>query len=117
VRGTINGFAFESSIFPNGNGTHHMMLNKAILTGAKVGPGDAVQVEMAPDTEPRVYEAPDDLKKALAKNAKARTTWESLAPGKKKYSILWVEEAEREETRKARIEKSIGLLEQGQSPK
>ena len=23
VRGTINGFAFRSSIFPNGDGTHH----------------------------------------------------------------------------------------------
>ncbi len=34
VAGTINGFGFRSSLFPNGDGTFHMMVNKALRDGA-----------------------------------------------------------------------------------
>lgn len=44
VRGTMNGFAFRTSILPNGDGTHHMMLNKGLLAGAKATAGGSVDV-------------------------------------------------------------------------
>jgi len=116
VRGTINGFKFESSIFPNGDGSHHMMLNKAILTGAKLKTGDAARVAMEADTTPRVYHAPSDLVQAMKKSLKAKTTWEAFPPGKKKYVVQWLEQAKKAETRTARISKAIAFMEKGKSP-
>ena len=35
VSGTLNGFAFRNSLMPEGDGTHSMMVNKALQAGAK----------------------------------------------------------------------------------
>ncbi len=117
VKGTLNGFPYRTSIFPDGQGHHHMMFNKDMQQGSGAGPGDPVRVTMQLDTAPRQYEAPADLKKSLAKNSKAKATWESLVPSKKKYSVLWIEEAKKAETRAARVEKALAILEKGKSPK
>jgi hypothetical protein len=54
VRGTINGFAYRSSIFPMGKGGCHMMLvNREIRDGTGVAVGDTVDVVMERDTAPR----------------------------------------------------------------
>ncbi|HRQ71966.1 MAG TPA: DUF1905 domain-containing protein [Phycisphaerales bacterium] len=46
VVGTVNGFAIKTSIFPNGDGTHHFMFNKAMQQGANATAGDTVCVEL-----------------------------------------------------------------------
>jgi hypothetical protein len=46
VTGTINGYPYCTSIFPNGDGTHHMMVNKEMQRGAGARAGDVVRVEM-----------------------------------------------------------------------
>src|SRR5580658_10673998 len=57
VRGTINGFAFRSSLMPMG-GCHMMPVNKTLCQGAGVKPGDIVDMVMERDTEARTVEAP-----------------------------------------------------------
>ena len=42
VAGTLNGFAFRTSLMPNGDGTHSMAVNKAMQAGAKAVAGDLV---------------------------------------------------------------------------
>ena len=66
VKGRINGFEFRSSVFPNGDGTHHMMVNKAMQKGAGAKAGQTVDVVMGPDTEERQVNVPADLRKAIA---------------------------------------------------
>ena len=51
VVGSVNGFAIKSSIFPNGDGTHHLMFNKAMQQGANATEGSVVVVEL--DAAPR----------------------------------------------------------------
>jgi len=34
VSGTMNGFAFQNSLMPNGDGTHSMMVSKALQAGS-----------------------------------------------------------------------------------
>jgi hypothetical protein len=46
VVGTVNGFPIKSSIFPNGDGTHHLMFNKAMQKGANAAAGSLVVVEL-----------------------------------------------------------------------
>lgn len=112
VRGTINGFAFRSSLMPMG-GCHMMAVNKQLRTGAKAQAGDVVEVVMERDEEPRTVEAPPELEKELAKNKKARSVWEGLAFTHKKEMAIWVREAKQEETRKRRLTKVMQVLKTG----
>ncbi|MBC6953609.1 DUF1905 domain-containing protein [Synechococcales cyanobacterium CNB] len=54
VVGKVNGFPIKTSIFPNGDGTHHMMFNKAMQKGADATVGDMVEMELelAPGKRP-----------------------------------------------------------------
>jgi len=52
---------------------------------------------------PKNPETPENLKKALARNKKAREFFEKLAPSYRRYYIYWVERAKLPETKKKRI--------------
>ncbi len=58
-------------------------------------------------------EVPKELKKALAKNRKAKTFFDGLAPTYQKHFIAWIATAKRQETRDRRVSESVALLEQG----
>jgi hypothetical protein len=109
VKGTINGFAFQSSIFPDGEGKHTMMINKAMQKGANAVRGDVVDMVLEPDTEPRIVEVPTDLKTLLTKS-KTKDVFEKMTYSRKKEYVEWIESAKREETRTARVQKIIDKL-------
>jgi hypothetical protein len=54
VRGTVNGAAFRSSLMPQGDGRHYLVVGAELRTKAGVVLGDSVDVEVRPDTEERV---------------------------------------------------------------
>lgn len=112
VRGTLNGFAFRSSLMPMG-GCHMMPVNKVLRTGAGVEPGDVADVEMERDEEKRTVEAPALLKKALAKNKAAKAHWDKLSFTHAKEMAKWINEAKQEETRERRLGKVVEVLEKG----
>jgi hypothetical protein len=114
VRGTMNGFAFRTSILPNGDGTHHMMLNKALLAGAKATPGDRVEVVMEKDEESREVPTPTDLAKALGRSAAAKKTWTAKTPTFRKEYVLWIEDAKTAQTRARRIAATIEKVARGE---
>jgi hypothetical protein len=103
VNGTINGYAFRSSIFPVGDGTHYMAVNKAVREGAKVAAGDRVKIIMETDTAPRTISVPHDLDKALSKSKAARTSFDKLSYTHRKEYVQWIESAKRPETRARRV--------------
>ena len=65
------------------------------------------------DREKRIITAPRDLQKLLAKNAKARAHFDTLAFSHRKEYVVWIVEAKRPETREARLAKTIGMLSKG----
>src|SRR5512143_304143 len=79
VKGTLNGFPFRSSIFPDGSGSHFMMVNKAMQAGAKVTAGDTVDVVMEPDARARTIALPNDLKAALSRLPALQSLFSSLS--------------------------------------
>jgi len=117
VRGTINGFAFRSSIFPMGGGRHYMVVNRAVREGAKAKAGDIVTMVMERDEEPRVVTAPPDFARALRANKAAQSAWEKLSYSHRKEYVGAIEEAKKPETRVRRIEKAIAQLAAGIKPK
>jgi hypothetical protein len=112
VRGTINGFAFRSSLMPCG-GPHMMPVNKILCRGAGAQPGDIVDVVMERDDEVRDVEAPPELKKELAKNKQVQESWEKLAFTHKKEMASSISGARQEETRKRRLAKVMQVLKTG----
>lgn len=117
VAGTVNGVPFRGSLFPRGDGTHYMVLNRAVRAAAGVAPGDRVRLTLAPDSEPRVVEVPAALQAALEGAPEAAAFWDSLSYSHQKEYADWLTSAKREATRARRLEKAIVMLSQGQSLK
>lgn len=58
-------------------------------------------------------ETPPDLLAALAKNRKARTTFEAFAPSHRREYVEWITEARRDETRARRLAQTVEWLAEG----
>lgn len=112
VRGTINGFAFRSSLMPMG-GCHGMAINKTMREGAGVKAGDTVSVVMERDEAERTVEVPPILKKELAKSKTAQTNWEKLSFTSQKEIVVSINGAKQEETRTRRLKKAMDILKTG----
>jgi Domain of unknown function (DUF1905)/Bacteriocin-protection, YdeI or OmpD-Associated len=110
VAGTINGFAFQNSLMPNGDGTHSMMVSKALQSGAKAVPGDLVSVSMQVDRSERVVVVPVELKHALAANKKAAAAFKTLSYSHRKEFADWIGGAKQQETRLTRARKAISMV-------
>jgi hypothetical protein len=110
VRGTLNGFAYRSSIFPNGDGTFHMMFSKAMQAGARAGPGDPVRVVMERDDAPREVETPPDLVEALDANEAAAGTWSRFSVSTRQEYVEWLLGAKAEATRARRLRRAVEMI-------
>jgi hypothetical protein len=112
VRGTINGFAFRSSLMPMA-GCHGMAINKTMREGAGVKAGETVRVVMERDEGERTVEAPALLKKKMAKSKAAQANWKKLSFTNKKEIALSISSAKQEETRQRRLAKAMNILKTG----
>ena len=110
VSGTLNGFAFRNSLMPEGDGTHSMMVNKALQAGAKAAAGDLVEVILDVDRSERVIDVPIELKQALAADQAAAAAFEKLSYSHRKEFADWIAGAKKEETRQSRAAKSIPMV-------
>jgi len=104
VRGEINGFAFRTSLFATGKGTHILLVNKRMQAGAKTGPGAAAKFRLEPDTEERRIAMPPELLRLLS-GERALLRWF----GKLNYSTQhdcarWVVEPKSAASRERRAE-------------
>ena len=113
VRGTMNGFAFRNSIFPDGKGVHYLMVNKVMQAGAKARPGETVAMTLAPDTAPRKVTVPAILKRGLAGNAKARENFAGFSYSHRKAYVDFILGAKQQETRERRAAKSVAMIAAG----
>ena len=61
----------------------------------------------------RVVTAPKDLQKLLAKNGKARATFDELSFTNRKEYVVWILDAKKPETREVRLTKTVQMLSLG----
>jgi uncharacterized protein YdeI (YjbR/CyaY-like superfamily) len=78
VKGTINGFAFRTSVFPTGKGTHFLMVNKIMQKGARIVPGATAAFRLERDTAERKVEIPAELARALKQDRALRKYFDKL---------------------------------------
>ncbi len=70
---------------------------------------------MANRRKRRPIPVPADVTAALAKNAKARSTFEALPPSHRREYLEWITEAKRQETRARRLAQAIAWMAAGKS--
>lgn len=113
VKGMINGYTFQSTALPHGDGTHYLVVRKNIRDQIKATQGDTVKVILELDVEERKVDPPRDMAQALQTFPQAEVAFYKLTNSHKKEYINWILSARQAGTRQRRIEKAIMLLSQG----
>lgn len=85
VKGTINGFAFRTSLFPTGTGAHTLLVNKRMQAGARVAPGMDARFKLEPDTAVRKATVPAELESIFAQNRALRRWFDALNYSTRKF--------------------------------
>ena len=114
IEGTINGFAFQAMLQPDGQKSHWLKVDRKLSQSARAEAGDIVTLEIAPASKEPEPEVPAELKKALATAApKARAVWSDITPIARRDWIQWITSAKQEETRLRRIKNACSMLATG----
>jgi Bacteriocin-protection, YdeI or OmpD-Associated/Domain of unknown function (DUF1905) len=113
VKAMIEGVPYRGTLVRMGSDCHMLVVLKGIREQIGKDFGDEIKVTVEPDDEPRVIEVPKDLLKEFKKDKTAKAFFDKLAYTHQKEYVKWIEEAKRDETRQARIVKTIEMLRQG----
>jgi hypothetical protein len=113
IEGTINGFAFQATLEPDGQKSHWLKVDRKLCEATGADAGDVVTLEIAPAAKETEPEVPTDLRKALAAAPKARALWSDITPNARRDWIHWVTSAKQPETRARRIKNACSMLAAG----
>lgn len=111
IEGSINGFAFQATLEPDGQKSHWLKVDRKLSEAAGADAGDVVTLEIAPAEEEPEPDVPADLRAALATaEPKARLMWEDITPIARRDWIHWVVSAKQAATRARRIKNACSML-------
>jgi uncharacterized protein YdeI (YjbR/CyaY-like superfamily) len=114
IEGTINGFAFQAMLEPDGQKSHWLKVERKLREAARAEAGDVVTLEIAPAAEEPEPKVPADVRKALAvATPKARAVWSDITPNARRDWIHWITSAKQAETRTRRIKNACSMLASG----
>lgn len=106
---TLNGYSYPSSVGSMG-GLSLIPVSAEVRARAGVAAGDEVDVDIVPDTAPRVVAVPDDLAAALSWRPAARQAFDRLSYSGQQRYVLSVEQAKTPETRRRRVDNAVAEL-------
>jgi bifunctional DNA-binding transcriptional regulator/antitoxin component of YhaV-PrlF toxin-antitoxin module len=112
VKVTYDGVPYTGTMVKYGKPRHMLPLLKAIRERIGKGPGDMVAVTVQRDDSVRTVEIPPPFKAALRKEG-LLAFFQALSYTHRKEYIRWITEARKEETRIARFNKAIAMLQKG----
>jgi hypothetical protein len=112
VKATFNGVPYAGSLIKYGQPQHMLGILKAIREQIGKGPGDTIDVELWKDEAPRILEIPAAFRTRM-KQEGVLPFFEELSYTHRKEYCRWITEAKKEETRSARLSKSIEMLKKG----
>jgi len=112
VRGEINGFAFQTTLFPTsqGNGGLTLLVNKKMQAGARVRAGQKAEISLEPEMGEAKYELPPELQKELKQDKALWKYFQKLPPSMRKWSAAFVDQAKGPEVRQRRAQKTAENL-------
>jgi hypothetical protein len=115
VQASFNGVPYRGSIVRMG-GMMMLGVTKAVMAEAGARPGDMLDVVVENDEAPREVEVPSELTKALKRNQAAGDVWDGLSSSHRREYVGYIVEAQKEETRARRVEKTIQALTERAAP-
>ncbi|TFD15189.1 hypothetical protein E3T35_02145 [Cryobacterium sp. TMT1-2-2] len=98
---------FTTNLLQNGNNVG-IVIPDAVV--AELGGGDAVEVTIVRDDEPREVEVPPPLALALAEDSDATAAWNRLSYSRRKEYARAIADAKGDDTRARRVGKTIADL-------
>jgi hypothetical protein len=114
VDGSFNGFPFQATLTPDGQGGHWLKVDQKLQEATGVKAGDVIELEIAPVTQEPEPEVPEDVQKALESAVpKAKETWAAITPVARRDWIFWIVSGKKAETRVKRIEVAMSKLSAG----
>jgi uncharacterized protein YdeI (YjbR/CyaY-like superfamily) len=114
VKVRINGHPMRGMAQPAGDGTHFLVVKKAILDAIGAHAGAGVEVALELDSDPRDVATPDDLAEALDQHPDLQRRFNGLAYSHRREYVEWIEAAKKPETRARRIQGTLERVAQGQ---
>lgn len=108
VKVTLNGYSYRTTVGVYGD-TFLIPVSSDHRHASGLKAGDAVEVILELDTEPRLIEVPEDLAAALTA-AGVKEAFDNAATSRRKEFVRQVEEAKTQETRERRIAKIVAGL-------
>jgi hypothetical protein len=112
VRMRVDGYEYRSTV-ATVDGRYMVGFSAEHRAASGLKGGDAVDVEVELDTEPRTVELPADFQRALDAEPAAKATFGKLSNSLKGYHVAQVVGAKTDETRQRRIAKSVTTLKEG----
>jgi hypothetical protein len=113
VQATFDGYPYQGSITPLGDGHHALHLLKQIRKAIDKTIGDTVRITLSRDLVERKMEAPADLAEKLAAAPQAAAYFAKLAYTHQREYVRWLEGAKKPETRARRLAETVEMLTQG----
>jgi hypothetical protein len=112
---TIKNYTYKSTVGVM-EGKYLISLSSEHRKSVKVMGGEAVEITLALDTEPRTVELPKILNEKLKIYATAKAFFDALSPSNKKKIVAQIESAKTEETLHKRLAKIMEDLNQNIKP-
>ncbi len=112
VKGTINDFAFRTSLFPESGrqGSYFLLINRAMQAGGKAKLGHIAKFQLEPDLDPRTAELPEELNAFLDEADGFRAWYDALSEYTRREIGKWILDAKSEETRMRRAQQTAERL-------
>ena len=113
---TIGGQALRLGLLLLAGGGRYLLLNKDVCRAVGIAPGQELEVEIAPDSNPDHLDLPDELAEALAAWPEAETAFNNYSGAHRRAMARLVAEARQPETRARRAVQLVGRLARGVHP-
>lgn len=104
VKGTINGFAFRTSLFGSAEKGYVILVNKQMQKGAQAYAGEMAEFTLEPDLEEREAPMPAELAKMLKQDRALERWFNALSYSYRKYMADDVRKPKSAEARQRRAE-------------
>ena len=114
VRITIGSHTYRSTVASR-SGRYLVGVSAENRALAGVAAGDAVDVDIELDTEPREVAVPADLASALDGDPAARRFFEGLSFSRQQWYVMPIEQAKKPDTRRQRVAKAVAMLREGRT--
>jgi len=113
VKGTVDGYEFQTALEPDGNGSHWLDVNKDMqAAGVSAGKSASLEIEATKDwPEPEI---PQDWQAALDADPKVYAFWNKTTPLARWEWLRWIDSTKEPSTRQRRIEVSCSKLLHGE---